>query len=544
MKPLVERLAGLPGQPASRLYADFVSGSPALAPFIGPSVRALVDGGVGLPRASLLDAAGRRALAAALSAQPGASEGAPAQRDAIAALEDEKTLAVVAGQQPGLFLGPLLTLYKAVSAVALASLLARRLGRPVVPIFWIVAEDDDLSEIVDLFLPAAAGGLEKVSLFAERGGIERRTYASLRAGADLARAASEVAARLGNGDAAGGLAEKLRDAARRESPVGAFGALLGRLLGPAGLIVADPSDPALKALLAPVFAREIEDPLRTPRAAAEAGRRLVALGYHAQAAADAERPALFATDDAGRRHSPEPAQLGALARHPERLVPNVLLRPACQDFLFSTVASVCGPAEVAYLAQLGDVYARHGVPRPALAPRLSGVLVEPSVARFLDRDHPDLALLCAAPSALADKTAPPPEVAALESPIAGLDAALAALEERLLPSSPPLGAMVGGTRRKIHHETGRLLDRLRKELDREGEALRKRAARARERLCPDGRPQERILSSLPFLARWESLPAMLAELYDPLDARPLLVRLPESPGGTNEGAPRGGGETA
>ena len=54
------------------------------------------------------------------------------------------------------------------------------------------------------------------------------------------------------------------------------------------------------------------------------------------------------------------------ADRPERLVPNVLLRPACQDFLFPTIATVCGPAEVAYLAQVGEIYARHGVPRPAV----------------------------------------------------------------------------------------------------------------------------------------------------------------------------------
>ncbi len=538
----VERLAALPGQGPSRLYDDFVSGAPALAPFFGASLAAIESGAAPPRRGALLDRAARRELAAALCAQPGAEHGAPAQRDAIAALEEEETLAVVAGQQPGLFLGPLLTLYKAVSAVALAGRLARRLGRAVVPVFWIVAEDDDLSEIADLVLPGGAGGLEKISLFTDRAARERRTYARLRAREETALVASAVAARLGDGEGARRLSARIARAARHDTPVAVFASLLGELLGPLGLVVADPSDPRLKALLAPAFRRELENPLATPRGAADAGRRLVALGYHAQVAPEAGRAALFALDDSGRRQSLEPERLSALAARPERLVPNVLLRPTFQDLLFPTVASVCGPSEVAYLAQVGEVYARHGVPRPAVVPRLSALLVEPHVARFLDRDRPDLALLCAAPTAVPRAGSEPAEVRALERPVADLDAALSALEERLLASSPPLAAMTGGARRKILFETGRLLERLSKELDREGEAFRRRAARARERICPDGRPQERVLSPLPFLARWESLPEMLAAVYDPGDARPLLVRLPDTAegGGARDDGPGGG----
>lgn len=537
MTAAVERLAALPGQEPSRLYEDFVAGAPALAPFFGPSLAA-VEAGELPRRGALLDRAARRELAAALGAQPGAEAGAPAQRDALAALEAEETLAVVAGQQPGLFLGPLLTLYKAVSAVALAERLARRLARPVVPVFWIVAEDDDLSEIADLALPAAGGGLETIAIFPDRAARERVTYARLRAPEEIARAASEVAPRLGGGDGAARLAARLARAAQHATPVAAFASLLGDLLGPLGLVVADPSDPRLKALLAPVFRREMEDPLATPRAAAEAGRRLVALGYHAQVAPEAGRAALFTLDDAGRRRALDPGRVAEADARPERLVPNVLLRPACQDALFPTIATVCGPAEVSYLAQVGEVYARHGVPRPAVVPRLSALLVEPHVARFLDRDRPDLALLCAAPAALARGASEPAEVRALERPIADLDAALSALEERLIASSPPLAAMAGGARRKIGFEAARLVERLRKALDQDGEAFRKRTARARERLCPDGRPQERVLSPLTFLARWESLPEMLTAMYDPGDARPLLVRLPDSAGAA--GAPDGG----
>ena len=61
-------------------------------------------------------------------------------------LSDSRTLVITTGQQPGLFLGPLYTLYKALSAAALAALLESRWNRPVVPVFWAANDDHDYAE--------------------------------------------------------------------------------------------------------------------------------------------------------------------------------------------------------------------------------------------------------------------------------------------------------------------------------------------------------------------------------------------------------------
>ncbi len=53
-------------------------------------------------------------------------------------------LCVTSGQQPGLFTGPLFTLYKAISAVVLARACSASLGRPVVPVFWVAGDDHDI----------------------------------------------------------------------------------------------------------------------------------------------------------------------------------------------------------------------------------------------------------------------------------------------------------------------------------------------------------------------------------------------------------------
>src|SRR6266436_5317581 len=64
-------------------------------------------------------------------------------RDRLAAGE---VLAVTTGQQPGLFTGPLYTVYKALSAIAVARRLERERRVPVVPVFWVAGDDHDFQE--------------------------------------------------------------------------------------------------------------------------------------------------------------------------------------------------------------------------------------------------------------------------------------------------------------------------------------------------------------------------------------------------------------
>jgi len=56
-------------------------------------------------------------------------------------------VAVVTGQQAGLFGGPLFTLLKAVTAIKLARRLSKEQSVPVVAVFWVDAEDHDWNEV-------------------------------------------------------------------------------------------------------------------------------------------------------------------------------------------------------------------------------------------------------------------------------------------------------------------------------------------------------------------------------------------------------------
>lgn len=515
----VERLPGMPGGEASRLIEHYVRGEPALDPFFGRRVSSLADFDPPPRAGSLLDAAARRALVAALRDTPGVVPDAAPQQASLAALESESTLAVVTGQQPGLFLGSLLTLYKATSVIGLARRLQTRLSRPVVPVFWIVSEDDDLSEIAETRLAVGKEGSRVVRLFPDAGAPPRRTYASIPARDRLAIAANEIATLLPGGPGRDAIGEALRASAGEETPVRAFARFLGLLLARHGLVVVDPSDPRVKALAAPFVRRESSALHATAAAARAAGAALEARGYHAQVRVDGDRSAFFDVRD-GRRARADAASAAECA------APGVLIRPAYQDYLLPTVAYVGGPAEVAYLAQVGESYERHAIPRPVILPRLSAILLEPDAAAFLARIGLGLDEFRRSAGAATSDAPLPEELIGVQDPARMLDEALRALSEKLAGVAPPLEAMVGGARKKIRHEIDRVLESARKQLDRDGDALRRRGARVRDRLFPDGRPQERVYSPLSFLAEWPDLVERLIDEYDPSDARPLLVTLP------------------
>ena len=88
-------------------------------------------------------------VAAALAAQNAQLPPSRAREAHLAALAAGAPV-VVTGQQVGLFLGPLYTLYKAATAVKHA----RAIG--AVPVFWLQTEDHDLVEIASVGVPGRA----------------------------------------------------------------------------------------------------------------------------------------------------------------------------------------------------------------------------------------------------------------------------------------------------------------------------------------------------------------------------------------------------
>jgi len=210
------------------------------------------------------------------------------------------------------------------------------------------------------------------------------------------------------------------------------------------------------------------------------------------------------------RRSRERFDLSALERiaaeEPTRLSPNVLLRPAVESAVLPTVAYLGGPGELRYLAMTPPIYQRLGIPRQRPLPRWSGILVEPRVDRVLEKFGLELADLLSAPGAVEAKVVRsqlPGEVdAALARLRAAIDEGYGVLEHAATEIDPTLARPAQSARQQALGGTQDLEKKLVQHLKKRQETELAQLARARTAVMPGGKPQERVLTVAPFLARY------------------------------------------
>ncbi len=461
----------------------------------------------------------RDAIASILQAQQRA-RGAPAEAIAAAAqLRDPRTVALVTGQQAGLFGGPFFTLLKAITAMRLAERVRTEQQVPAVAVFWIDAEDHDWDEVKTTGLLDADANLVRVSV-GNPPGAHETPVARVRLDDSATAAVATLAATLPHTEFTDDLIETLQNAyAPGTGMAQSFGQWLESVLGPRGLVVFDAADPAAKPLVANVFAREIEHAGETSRLAAEAGERLQARGYHAQATPKEGDVALFhlnGTRDAIRRHEGHfdvggrTEQAEALLAHvrtrPQEFSPNVLLRPIVQDTLFPTVCYVAGPNELAYLGQLGEVYAAFGVPMPLMQQRASATLVDSNTMKFLSRhDFPLESLRAQDEAALNELLAsllPPSVESSLQDAERVITERLDALARAVPQIDPTLEAAARSTLNRMQDELKKLHTKIIHAAKKKDDTLRRQFKNAQAQAFPGGHPQEREIGFVYFLNKY------------------------------------------
>lgn len=307
-------------------------------------------------------------------------------------------VAVVTGQQVGLFGGPAYSFYKALTAARLAQELTEA-GVDAVPVFWLASEDHDLAEVNHCYWASEGGGaLERLEL--ELGEhAAGRSVGSVQFGATVTPLVKR-AAELLHGESYEWVAGALRAGyAPSETLSSAFGKMMSRLLAGRGLIMLDPLDARVHRLAAPVYARALEEREALASELMARGKELDKAGFHAQVKVTARSTLLFCEVDGRRvalRQKGEGLSTGEaplrvedaramLESSPETFSANALLRPVVQDSVLPTAAYIGGPAEIAYLAQSQVIYKRLLGRMPAVLPRAAFTLVDAHTAKLLER---------------------------------------------------------------------------------------------------------------------------------------------------------------
>jgi len=426
--------------------------------------------------------------------------GAPPDAIAAAArLRDSRTIAIVTGQQAGLFGGPLFTLLKALTAIRLADRVAAEHHVPAVPVFWIDSEDHDWDEVKSCGVLDSELSLVDVTLGSLPGAGEG-PVANVRLGASIDEAIATLQSILQPTEFTPALLEAVHKAYRPgQGMADAFGRWLEGILGPRGLIVFDSADPAAKPLAAPLFAREVEQAGATSRLAAAAGAGLVARGYHAQVTPHDDhlaRTAMTVGHPLLERVHARPAEFS----------PSVLLRPIVQDTLFPTACYVAGPNELAYLAQLRQIYEAFGVPMPLMYQRTSATILDSGAMRFLTRHPLTLDALRARDEGglnqVLETHIPPAVHASLDEAARAITERMETLARTVAALDPTLEGAVQSTRGRVQDDLKKLHGKIIQAIKRKDETLRRQFRHAQAQAFPGGHPQERAVGFIYFLNKY------------------------------------------
>lgn len=454
----------------------------------------------------------------------------------IELLRSKNTVAVLTGQQAGVFGGPLYTIHKAITAIKMAENLRSR-GIGAVPIFWAATEDHDFAEIAEAFDIDASGSLLHSTMKTVDAAAEK-PVGDINVAEDIALLIDDYIASLSRTE----FTETVRSILKRcwspDMTYGrAFCRFISSLFGKYGLIVVDPLDVRLKRLSAPLILSAIKKTGEIVPSLIARSKELETAGYHAQVLVTDDHVPFFLINESGQRKALRRSQDGKFHVHGERqelssselvalagnksesISPAVMLRPVVQDFLFPTICYFGGGAEVAYFAQNSEVYRILERPITPILHRQSFTVIEPKHSRTLDKFDLEFKNLFAGfdellPSII-DRFVNPQSARLFADVEENINAELHKLDTELSEIDPTLAANLATRRRKILYHIAALQQKFHRVQSERDETVNRQLRSAFTELMPLCGLQERTIGITTYLNRHGYY--FIDWLYDSID---------------------------
>lgn len=443
--------------------------------------------------------------------------------ESIELLRRSDTVAVLTGQQAGLFTGPPYTIYKALTAIKQAETLTAK-GVPAVPVFWAATEDHDFDEVAEAYVVGRGDELTKFT-YRPSGYKENSQVGAV----EIDDGINSVIADLLDSIERTAFSDEVRTMLSQSWTSGygfgeAFMRQLAVILAKYGLIFVEPMNAKVKRLAGPIFEKAVKHSDEIVSALTTRSRELVARGFHAQVTVADDYFPLFWIDNDGGRHALRStgngtfrvkgerrefttADLEAIARdHPESLSPGVMLRPVVQDFLFPTICYFGGGAEVAYFAQNSEVYRVLERPVTPVFHRQSFTVIEASQRRSMEKLELTLADLFDGREAVTMRSAEKyltPETPILFAEVEEkINIEMNRLDQAVSNIDSTLAANLATRRRKIVYHIAALREKTLRAHLRNDEIFRRRIDAVFSSVLPNDGLQERTVNVVTYLNRY------------------------------------------
>ncbi len=439
----------------------------------------------------------------------------------IQRLCEKDCVAIVTGQQAGLFSGALYTIYKALSAVRLAADL-RRQNIKAVPVFWVAEEDHDFAEVKKTFVVDKEGKLAEFEN-TPKNYAENTPVGLVKLDETITDAIESLFENLPRTEFSDELKKLLSETYQTgETYSTAFIKFLAKMFSDYGLIFLSPLNQKLKKLCAPIFVEAVEKSDEIVSALFARSKQLEGENYHAQVLVAEDSFPFFYQNENGERQplrrdlqngqikvskskiAFDKAELKEIAQSsPQNLSPNALLRPVVQDYLLPTLVYFGGAAEIAYFAQNSVIYEILNRPATPIRHRASFTVNEPKHVRTLEKYELNfLDLFAGKEQTLAQvvekflSTETAKVFAEVEE---NINTQLNRLDKGLIKSEPTLSANLANRRKKILWHIGALRKKYHRAEIQKNEIVRRRVENLFTALLPHNALQERTLNLATFL---------------------------------------------
>ena len=498
-----EQVANFP-----KLFLDYVNGREELKPLYGhfPAIKGFQE------QLKLKKFSHRAVLTDALKRQYAGTENPPE----LDLLLQENTFTVTTGHQLNIFTGPLYVIYKIVSTINLARQLKAAFPEyNFVPVYWMATEDHDFAEIASFHL----FGQKYTWETGQKGAVGEMNPEGLLKIFDELKDQPEV----------------FRKAySENDTLAGAVRQYMHALFGVHGLVCVDGNDRELKRLFVPVMLDELQNH-SVKRELDKNAETLEKLGYKPQIH---PREINLFYKEAGLReriefsngHYPvletdlrfSPEEMTKLAEEqPEKISPNVALRPLYQETILPNLAYLGGPSELAYWLQLKGVFEHYGVAFPILLPRNLALVINGGLKKRMDKlgvTAEELYLDDAAlKKAFVEKNSE--NSLSLKTEEEAVTQAFAEIISKAKEVDPTLEGAIEAEKAKVLKGLSHLEARIKKAEERKFDTSINQLMGLKEKLFPGGSQQERKDNFLNFYLNDPGFIDKLFTVFDPLDLR-------------------------